>query len=86
MINPLKPNVLIELKKHESKSGFVLPEDDKDQQGYGTIKEIYPGCERVKASDKVFFKKYKPEKIILDDSEFYLADENDILAIFNDKD
>lgn len=84
MINPLKNNILIEIEKVKSKSGFLMASDDKDKQGYGTVKEIWQGCERVKVGDQVFFKKYKPEKIVIDDAEFYLADENDILAIYTE--
>ena len=82
LIQPLTPNVLIEIEKVKSNSGFLIPEGDKDKQGYGVIKAVWSGCTRTKMGDKVFFKKYKPEKIVNEEGEFYLANEEDILAIY----
>lgn len=88
--------MLIELLHEEAKttqSGIVLPDSvDKKEQTKGTIIAVGPGKtndkgERVaiavKIGDKVLFNKpwSDDKKIKEGDKEFFLVDEDDILAI-----
>jgi len=82
-ITPLKPLLLIQIKKEESVSGFKLPKEDLDKHGLGIIKAIYDECERLKVGDKVIFKKYKPE-LVPNTEDLYLCFEVDLLAIYSD--
>ena len=74
-----------------TKSGIVLPESaDKERPMMGKVTAIGPGKvnekgERtpmsVKVGDKVLFKKYGPDEIEIEDKEYLVGSEDDILAI-----
>ncbi|OHA02602.1 MAG: co-chaperone GroES [Candidatus Sungbacteria bacterium RIFCSPHIGHO2_02_FULL_53_17] len=93
-INPLGDRVLIEPDKKEAgrtKSGIYLPETaDKDRPEQGKVVAVGPGrvndegkriLMHVKKGDTVLFTKYGPNEIKVDDKEYLIAREEDILAI-----
>ena len=95
-IKPLADRVLIELLSEEerskkTKSGIVIPdtaEKEKPQEGkvvaVGEGKRLDNGNllpMPVKVGDKVLFSKYGPSEIKIDDKEYLIAREEDILAI-----
>jgi chaperonin GroES len=92
-IQPLDDRVLIEAipQEEQTKSGIVLPETlDKEKPEQGRVIAIGPGKldERgnriplsVKIGDKVLFTKYGPSEIKINNKEYLIAKEEDILAI-----
>lgn len=92
-IKPLSDHILIEpMKKEEkTKSGILLPESvEKERPEQGKVIAIGPGRKtasgkiiplEVKVGDKVLFTKYGPNEIKVDDKEYLIAKEEDILAI-----
>ena len=93
-ITPLGDRVVIEpLKETEgkTKSGLYLPETlDKERPEQGKVVAVGPGKynedgERippgVKKGDTVLFTKYGPHEVKVDDKEYLIAKEDDILAI-----
>ena len=92
-IQPLSDHILIEPMKQEekTKSGILLPETaEKERPEQGKILAVGPGRKTddgkiipigVKAGDKVLFTKYGPNEIKVDDKEYLIAKEEDILAI-----
>jgi len=92
-IQPLSDHVFIEAIEEEkaTESGIVLPETrDKEKPSKGKIVAVGPGKlnekgERipmnVKVGDIVLFTKYGPHEIEIDDQEYLVAREEDILAI-----
>jgi len=96
-IQPLGDRVLIEPQKAEGgklKSGLYLPETaDKERPEQGIVVAVGPGKfdedgkkrmpMSVKKGDKVLFTKYGPNEIKVDDKEFLIAREEDILAIID---
>lgn len=94
-IIPLHDRVLIETLQHEkegmTKSGIYLPETvSKERPEQGIIIAVGPGKlgengklipMSVKKGDKVLFTKYGPNEIKVDDKEYLIAREEDILAI-----
>ena len=95
-INPLGDRVVIEpLKEKEgqTKSGLYLPETlDKERPEQGKVIAVGPGKlmetgERVppsvKKGDTVLFTKYGPHEVKVDDKEYLIAKEDDILAILD---
>ncbi len=93
-IQPLADRVVIEPAKKEegkTKAGIYLPETaDKERPEQGTIVAVGPGKldEKgnriplgVKKGDCVLFTKYGPNEIKVDDKEYLIAREEDILAI-----
>jgi len=92
-IKPLADRVLIEPISVEDKtaSGIILPDTaDKEKPEQGRIIEVGPGKlnkkgERisieVKKGDIVLFTKYGPNEIKINNKEYLIAKEEDILAI-----
>jgi len=92
-IKPLRDHILIEPIKQEEKSrgGIFLPDTvSKDKSEQGKVIAIGNGKKTddgkiiplsVKPGDIVLFSKYGPNEIKVDDKEYLIASENDILAI-----
>ena len=92
-IKPLSDHILIEPIKEEekTKTGILLPETaEKEKPEEGKVIAVGPGRKTssgkiipldVKAGDKVIFTKYGPNEIKVDDKEYLIAKEEDILAI-----
>jgi chaperonin GroES len=92
-IKPLGGRVLIKPLEEEevTASGLIIPdtaEKEKPQQGkvvaLGTGKIGEDGKKiafSVEVGDKVVFKKYSPDEVEVDDVEYLVIDEDDILAI-----
>jgi len=92
-IKPLADHILIEPIKEEerTKTGILLPETaEREHPEQGKVIAIGPGRKtsagkiipmEVKVGDKVLFTKYGPNEIKVDDKEYLIAKEEDILAI-----
>lgn len=92
-IKPLSDHILIEPIKEEekTKAGILLPDTaEKERPEQGKIIAVGPGRKtsagkiiplEVKAGDKVLFTKYGPNEIKVEDKEYLIAKEEDILAI-----
>ena len=92
-IKPLSDHILIEPIKGEEKTsgGIFLPETaEKEKSEQGKVIATGPGKKTddgkivslsVKPGDRVLFQKYGPSEIKIDDKEYLIAREEDILAI-----
>lgn len=92
-IKPLSDHVLIEPlpQVEKTKGGIFLPESaEKERPEQGKIIAVGPGKKlisgkiiplNVRVGDKVLFTKYGPNEIKIDDKEYLIAKEEDILAI-----
>lgn len=92
-LTPLNNNVIVKASSKEevTKSGIVLPDTvDKEKPEQGEVIAVGPGklLENgsraeitVKIGDKIVFKKYSPDDIKIDEEEYLVISENDILAI-----
>lgn len=92
-IKPLSDHILIEPVKEDekTKSGIFLPETaSKDKSEEGVVVAVGPGKMTedgkmlpmsVKPGQRVLFSKYGPNEIKVDDKEYLIAREEDILAI-----
>ena len=92
-IQPLADYILIEPIKEEekTKSGILLPETvDKERPEQGRVMAVGPGKKtssgkiipiEVKVGQKVLFTKYGPNEIKVNDKEYLIAKQEDILAI-----
>jgi chaperonin GroES len=94
-VHPIGGKILVlpEKQEEKTKSGIYLPENaskEKPQRGkvvaLGTGKLTPEGKEvpfHVKVGNKVVFKKYSPDSIEIEDEEYLIMDEDDILAVLN---
>ncbi len=87
-IKPLADRVLIEpiSTEEKTKSGIIIPETvEKEKPEQGKIIAVGPGRPNkpmgVKKGDVVLFTKYGPNEIKIDNKEYLIAKEEDILAI-----
>ena len=91
-IKPLSDHILIEAIKQEEKTraGILLPETaEKDRPEQGKVIAVGPGRRSgekviplgVAVGQKVLFSKYGPNEIKIDNKEYLIAKEEDILAI-----
>ncbi len=87
-IKPLADRVLIEpiAKEDKTESGIILPETaDKEKPEQGKVIAVGPGRPNkpmtVQKGDVVLFTKYAPSEIKIDNKEYLIAREEDILAI-----
>ncbi len=92
-IKPLSDYVLIEQIKREekTKAGILLPESaEKEKPEQGKVIAVGPGRKTssgkiilpdVKVGDQVLFTKYGPNEIKVDNKEYLIAKQEDILAI-----
>jgi len=92
-IKPLSNNVIIEQFKEEEKTkgGILLPQSaEKERPQQGKVISVGPGKTNnqgkiipmnVKKGDIVLFSKYSPQEIKVEDKEYLVLKEEDILAI-----
>ena len=91
-LQPLGDKVVVARDDSEdvTAGGIVLPDSAKDKPSRGTIIAVGTGKLlddgsrgelQVKNGDRVLFTSYAPETISIDDEEFLLMSESDILAV-----
>jgi len=92
MLKPLSDHVIIEPLKEEKKKGSIILPDTVEKEKPEKGKVIAVGSGKinsdgkrvpleVKKGDVVLFTKYGPQKVKVDEKEYLVAREEDILAI-----
>lgn len=94
-LKPLNDHIIVKALKEDekTKAGIVLPETvekEKPEKGeviaIGSGKLLENGQRHplsVKVGDKIIFKKYSPDEIKVDQEEYLILSEEDILAIID---
>lgn len=87
MLRPLHDNVLLEKEESEKEvttaSGIILQEKDKPSLHYASVVAVGPKCKAgIEIHDKVVYKQYAGTTVEVDDKEYILIEEEDILAVF----
>jgi len=91
-LQPLGDKVVVERDESEdiTAGGIVLPDSARDKPSRGTIISVGTGKllddgtrgeMQVNKGDRVLFTSYAPETIDIDDDEYLLMSESDILAV-----
>ena len=91
-IKPLGDRVLIKSSEPNEvkKSGIIIPDTAKEKPQEGEVIEVGPGRVseegdriemEVKQGDKVLYGKYSGTEVTIDDVEYLIMRESDILAI-----
>jgi len=86
MITPLKDRVIIELVQKETTtaSGIVLSSADPAEANRGIVLSIGEEVLDVKVGDVILANWNKATKSKVDQDEFYIIKEEDIIAVFED--
>jgi chaperonin GroES len=93
-LKPLGDRVVIkpQPKEEVTKSGIVLPDTAKEKPQEGLVVAVGPGkmlddgkraMMDVKEGDKVIYAKYAGTEIKLEDEDYLIVGEKDILAVLN---
>lgn len=90
-LKPLGDKVVLKAIKEEekTKSGIVLPGQAKEKPQQAEVVSVGPGGivdgnevkMQVKAGDKVIYSKYSGTEIKLEDEDYIIVSQSDILAI-----
>lgn len=92
-IKPISDHILIEPipQEEKTKTGILLPDTaEKEKPEQGKVIAVGQGRKtisgkiiplEVKPGDKVLFTKYGPNEIKIEDKEYLIAKEEDVLAI-----
>lgn len=92
-LRPLGDRVVVKpfTKDEVTKSGIIIPDTiDKERPERGEVIAVGPGKTLengstapmgVKVGDKVVFKKYSPDEVKVDDQEYLVISESDIMAV-----
>ena len=90
---PLGDRVVLKqlVAEETTKSGIVLPGQSKEKPQQAEVVAVGPGGMvdgkevkmEVKVGDNVIFSKYAGTEVKLDEEEFIIVKQNDILAVIN---
>lgn len=84
---PLGDRVVIKqlIAEETTKSGIVLPGQEKEKPQQAEVVAVGPGTEDVKmevaVGDKVIYSKYAGTEVKLDDEKLIIVKQEDILAV-----
>lgn len=84
MLKPLHDQVILKKEEVEKKttSGIILTTETKKLPSIGKVIAKGPKCEsEIQANDKVVYKEYSGTSITVNDEDFIVIKEEDILAI-----
>ena len=92
-LTPLGDRVVLKqlVAEETTKSGIVLPGQNKEKPQQAEVIAVGPGGMvdgkevkmEVKVGDNVIYSKYSGTEVKMDDEEFIIVRQNDILAIIN---
>lgn len=93
-IKPLSNHIFVETFNEEktTKGGIFIPASSEEKPIIGKVVAVGPGKTtdegklillNVKIGDKVLFTKYTPNEVKVDDKEYLVIREDDILAIID---
>lgn len=80
-MNPLGKNIVARKEEAvtQTASGILLG-TAKEKPAYAVVEAVGPEVKSVKKGDKIIFKEYSTTNIELDDTEYLIVKEDDVLA------
>ncbi len=81
-IKPLADRVVAVREEAETKtaSGLYLPDSAKEKPVYARVVAVGPDVKTVKVKDRIVYKEYSTTELTVEDSEYLIVKEEDILA------
>ena len=81
-INPLADRVVAvrEEAKTQTASGIYLPDTAKEKPAYAVVEAVGPDVKGIKVGDKTVHESYKATELKIDNKEYLIVKEDDILA------
>ena len=80
-LKPLKDRVVAVVEKplEKTKSGILLGEA-KEKPAYAVVETVRPEVKSVKKGDKIIYKEYSTTEIKVDEKDYIILKEEDVLA------
>lgn len=80
-LKPLKDRVVAKIEKplEKTKSGILLGEA-KEKPAYAVVESVGPDVKSVKKGERIVYKEYSTTEIKVDDIDYIILKEEDILA------
>jgi chaperonin GroES len=80
-MKPLKDRVVAVVEKplEKTKSGILLGEA-KEKPAYAVVESVGPDVKDVKKGDKIIYKEYSATEIKMDEKDYIILKEEDVLA------
>jgi chaperonin GroES len=80
---PLKDRVFVKYSEEADKTagGIYIPESAKEKPQKGVIEAVGSEVKEIKVGDVILFDKYSGSKINIDNNEYLIIKEEDILGI-----
>lgn len=84
-ITPLADRVVAVREKAEAKtvSGLYLPDSAKEKPAYAVVEAVGPEVKGLKKGEKIVFKEYSTTELKINDVEYLIVKEEDVLAKIN---
>lgn len=81
-IKPLADRVVAVRQQAETKtaSGLYLPDSSKEKPVVAEVKAVGPDVKILKVGDRIVYKEYSTTELKLDDTEYLILKEEDVLA------
>jgi chaperonin GroES len=91
-VKPLADRILVKPLEAEEKSkgGIIIPDNAKEKPQKGEVVAVGPGkiadngqkiAMELKKGDKVLYGKYSGTEVTVDDQEYLIVKESDVLAV-----
>lgn len=80
-LKPLKDRIVAAVEKplEKTASGILLGEA-KEKPAYAVVESVGPEVKSVKKGDKIVYKEYSTTEIKMDEKEYIILKEEDVLA------
>ncbi len=80
-LKPLKDRIVAVVEKplEKTKSGILLGEA-KEKPAYAVVESVGPEVKSVKKGDRIIYKEYSTTDIKLDNKDYVIVKEEDVLA------
>jgi chaperonin GroES len=82
---PLKDRVFVSYTEELSKTagGLFIPDSAKEKPQSGKVEAVGEEVKQLKVGDKVLFDRYSGSKINIDNTEYLIVKEEDVLGILS---
>lgn len=81
-VNPLGDYIVAQPEEAPTKtaSGLYLPEKAAEKPKVAKVLAVGPAAKQVKVGDRILYKSYSPTEVKVDNTEYLLVKEEDVLA------
>ena len=80
-LKPLKDRVVAVIEKPlEKTTAGILLGEAKEKPAYAVVESVGPDVESVKKGDKIVYKEYSTTEIKVDEKDYIILKEEDVLA------